>query len=319
MIREAITNIEETTLININEAGAAIIKLAKNSGADNTKELREKVDKEVKINNSGTIIDSNGMPALYNSKSISTLNEMVKVYNKLLDNNKSTMKKIFDLTFGNEFGKGEVLMAYLHEDISVGGPGQSFDLSLNGNDEAEVKNVLKKGSLWGNFRLGTESDPIMSQCIRHYSDLWEVARLFVKELNTTKMIKDAKSNKFDNTKDFLREWDISIAKDMMKMNIDIRKNGNVYFNDVIVGSIVKDEQKAINVIKDIINTDNSTHIKSYTEIEELLSDGLSSHDRSYIFFKGQKNGDLTGHYKKRMPVSKIESITQGKFKVKIKL
>jgi hypothetical protein len=69
--------------------------------------------------------------------------------------------KLFDINghipgLGSGIGKGELLIYFLYDDVTLGGNVSSIDIHVSGIPYLEVKAARRQGQLWADFRLGTD-------------------------------------------------------------------------------------------------------------------------------------------------------------------
>lgn len=69
--------------------------------------------------------------------------------------------KLFDYSgtipeIGTALGKGELLLYFLYDNVTLGGNSSSIDIHINGVPYFEVKVARHQGQAWVDFRLGTD-------------------------------------------------------------------------------------------------------------------------------------------------------------------
>ncbi len=57
---------------------------------------------------------------------------------------------------GSGIGKGELILYFLYDDVTLGGNVSSIDIHVSGIPYLEVKAARRQGELWADFRLGTD-------------------------------------------------------------------------------------------------------------------------------------------------------------------
>jgi hypothetical protein len=83
--------------------------------------------------------------------------------------------KLYNLTT-THIGRGEILAYYIFNNITLGGAGSSTDLLIKGEGFAEVKEVKKIGTGWGNIRFETSSrqaDLVLAKDIEYFAEKYE--------------------------------------------------------------------------------------------------------------------------------------------------
>jgi hypothetical protein len=70
-------------------------------------------------------------------------------------------KKLFNISgqvdgFGHGIGRGELLVYFIYDDVTLGASTSSIDVHVSGIPYVEVKCARKRADLWTDFRLGTD-------------------------------------------------------------------------------------------------------------------------------------------------------------------
>lgn len=296
MIREALQSI-------INESvNPQILKYAEVMGDESTDRLRDLVNKEYGILNP---------PPKMDSRKVKNVKQLIKEYNSRLKTHPNEMKILFDIV-PKGVGRAEVMLSYLHDEISIGGGSQNYDVDF-WNNQIEVKEVKISGDYGGNFRLGVDSTYLLKKAYEDLVDLYEVARHYIPEINNDKF-SDNVHKKGGIALSALRNWKIPKDVEVKEVNLKIQKDGYVLNDGIIVGNlkdkdIIKNIKKMFDVAKDV---------KSFEQIERELEKGLSEHDMKYFFFGDLKKG-IPLYYKEKIDDIRIESATGNKVKFQIKL
>lgn len=73
----------------------------------------------------------------------------------------SLANKLFDIhghipELGSGIGKGELIIYFLYDDVTLGGNVSSIDVHVSGLPYLEVKAARRQGEVWADFRLGTD-------------------------------------------------------------------------------------------------------------------------------------------------------------------
>jgi hypothetical protein len=278
-------------------SGSSNTVLALASDNDGTDELRKIVNAQLKIRVKIPKISAR-TPASFVSK-----------YNKLLSQNKSDFKKIFDLV-PTGVGPGEVLLSYLSNAITIGGGSSNYDVQM-GNNKIEVKATkIDTNGYAYNFRLGVDSRPALSAAIKDLKDLYNSAKYHISEIDNEETLAKIDRGEMTSLKKHLKLFNPSVATDWEKLPLSIFKNKEIYFNGEKIGSLT--ERNILKKINELVLT-GTKKIKSFDIIEKELSDKLSSHAMQYFFF----NIDTKElYYSPEFPTSVIDTITGGSVKVK---
>ena len=294
MIKEALERINES-VPNKNE----ILRLAKDKKKtpQSTNELRKLIELSLGIKKS--------IPKITTKDPI----EFTKVYNHRLKKYKVDMLKIFD--FREDVGRGELLLAYLSDYISIGGTGQTYDVDFI-NNKIEVKEVLFGPETMYNFRLGKESKKAMSTALRRLKYLWEASRWFYPDLNTSEFSEKIETGQ-ELTKliKLFKTVDVSKLNGQEKVELYLNKKGRIYFDEKEVTRL--EDPNLLFILQNLIKT-SSRDIISYSKIEKDLINEISAKDIQYYFFE-VKTGVL--YYRKNLKGSFIHTITQGSIKLKV--
>jgi hypothetical protein len=73
----------------------------------------------------------------------------------------SLAAKLFDMhghvpEIGSGIGKGELIIYFLYDDVTLGGNISSIDVHVHGIPYLEIKAARRLGEVWADFRLGTD-------------------------------------------------------------------------------------------------------------------------------------------------------------------
>jgi hypothetical protein len=212
------------------------------------------------------------------------------------------------------------MLAYLFEDISIGGGSQDFDVSFR-DISIEVKEVRysKKNHAGTNFRFGTVIGEYLANSYLEMKKLYNVARHYVPHLNTPDF--RAKVSRGEMALSDLREFDLSSVSKIKELSVNIDPKGYVVHGENDIIGNMKDGD-IWDKIQPYFEVDKN--IKTFDEIEKDLAKKISSSSETkglrYFFFAGQKGGSLELFYEKTFPKKiRIARATGYKLYVDVKL
>ena len=238
-------------------------------------------------------------------------------------------------------GSGEILMAYLVENLTIGGGSADVDLNLFDSKSgkflsagiAELKEVTRTndGFLTG-WRTGARHAAIRAQAITDIRNLYLSVRDAITELDPTTKAgqvaeKSAAKGEYTTLLKYFKDLDaIPAAADR---DFKLRQGGKgeiiVKFQGNVIGNI--DDAKTISEINKILSQDVNTNVKTYKQIEEEVAKGYGDIDEKFVFIRttgkpGKKK--MQGiYYKEKLPSNtkelKIAQVTQNTIKVKVKI
>ena len=244
--------------------------------------------------------------------SATTPEKFVTEFNKALTKNKAIFTKIFnDVPKG--VGPGEVLLAYLSDNVTIGGGRSNFDVEL-GTHKIEVKAPKVDKNLFAyNFRLGVDSRGALINTLKEIKALYKVAKFYIDEINNDEMLSKIDRGEMTSLKKHLKGFDPSVAAGYEKLDINVFKNQKVIFQGKTIGKLT--DKDILSKLKTLATTEY-TKIKGYDEIETGLEAKLSSHKMKYFFFNIDT---LELYYKPKLSGSVIDTITGGSIKVRVPL
>jgi len=295
MIREALT-------IVLNEnVNPQILKLAEVQGADSTDKLRALVAQEYGIHNPPPKMSSN----------VKTVPQLIKAYEKLLKTHNAEMKILFDIV-PKGVGRAEVMLAFVHDEISIGGGSQNYDVDY-GSIQLEVKEVKISGDYGGNFRLGVDSTHYLKRAYDDIAALYGVARYYIPEIDNDDFANNV-YKKGGIALAQLRKWVMPKKIEVKDVELKVLSDGYMFHDGAVIGNI--SDKSLLGKIADLFKVPKK--VKSFSEIEDELESGLSGHEMKYLFFGDLKKG-IPMYYKDRIKDIRIESATGHKVKFQIKL
>ena len=266
----------------------------------------------------------------------STMQEVFQLMSEDID----AANKLFNLK-RTGIGSGEILMAYLVENLTIGGGSADVDLNLFDSKSgkflsagiAELKEVTRTndGFLTG-WRTGARHAAIRAQAITDIRNLYLSVRDAITELDPTTKAgqvaeKSAAKGEYTTLLKYFKDLDaIPAAADR---DFKLRQGGKgeiiVKFQGNVIGNI--DDAKTISEINKILSQDVNTNVKTYKQIEEEVAKGYGDIDEKFVFIRttgkpGKKK--MQGiYYKEKLPSNtkelKIAQVTQNTIKVKVKI
>lgn len=266
----------------------------------------------------------------------STMQEVFQLMSEDID----AANKLFNLK-RTGIGSGEILMAYLVENLTIGGGSADVDLNLFDPDSgkflsagiAELKEVTRTndGFLTG-WRTGARHAAIRAQAITDIRNLYLAVRDAITELDPTTKAgqvaeKSAAKGEYTTLLKYFKDLDaIPAAADR---DFKLRQGGKgeiiVKFQGNVIGNI--GDAKTISEINKILSQDVNTNVKTFKKIEEEIAKGYGDIDEKFVFIRttgtsGKKK--MKGiYYKEKLPGNtkelKIAQVTQNTIKVKVKI
>jgi hypothetical protein len=243
----------------------------------------------------------------------------------------------------NAIGAGEIMMAYLVENLTIGGGSSDVDLHLWNDKFSKIvsggycelkESNLSKGWL-ANWRTGAKHQGINSTYVPQLTAIYNAVKFSIPEINP-----ETKAGKILTDKGgWINEWGTVGGKrfkhieNLTKEDIDLQSSkdrdfkigpgeaGNVVakYNGELLGNI--GDAKTIEAIKNIIKTSGST-IKTFTQIQSEVIAAVGAISTPFLFIESKNGKVVNFHYYSSLPGDtsqiQIHSITQGKFKYKIK-
>lgn len=266
----------------------------------------------------------------------STMQEVFQLMSEDID----AANKLFNLK-RTGIGSGEILMAYLVENLTIGGGSADVDLNLFDSKTgkflsagvAELKEVTRTndGFLTG-WRTGARHAAIRAKAITDVRNLYLAVRDAITELDpTTKagQVAEKSAAKGEYTKLLKYFKDIDVIPAATDRDFKLRQGANgeiiIKFQGNVIGNIA--DAKTISEINKILSQDVNTNVKTFKQIEEEVAKGFGDIDEKFVFIRttgtsGKKK--IQGiYYKEKLPGNtkelKIAQVTQNTIKVKVKI
>lgn len=245
----------------------------------------------------------------------------------------------------NGIGAGEIMLAYIVENIKIGGGSADTDLELFDekwsaikppNGKCELKEAqLSKGML-ANWRTGAKHQGINSTYVPQLTALYDAVKYNIKEINPDGDGKDLAAaggwinewgtvggKRFKHIQNLSKEDIKALSSSERDFKIGPGKEDNgalvIKSGDVELGKL--SDPKTAEKIKSIIETEVS--VKTFNEIQEDVISEVGAISTPFLFIESNRAKKIVAfHYYKTLPGKtsdiSIHSITQGKFKYKIK-
>jgi len=275
--------------------------------------------------------------------------------------NKNTFKIIYDYLMqdrrsANELfnigrsdtaiGAGEVMFAYIVENMTIGGGAADTDLAIFNKNWSPVKgssgicelkeSQTNKGMLVG-WRTGAKHQGINSTYVPQLTALYDAVKHNISEINPN----EAVGAKLAASGGWVNEWGTVGGKrfrhieNLTDEEIDLKSSRDrdfkigpskedndkivVNYNGEVLGNI--GDAKTTEAIKEIISVSGSG-VKSFAKIQDEVIKEVGKIPTPFLFIESKKNQIINFHYYESLPGNvdglQIYAITQGKFKYKIK-
>ena len=259
--------------------------------------------------------------------------------------NKSEANELFNIgRDDNGIGAGEIMLAYIVENIKIGGGAADTDLELYNErwspikpplGKCELKEAQMSKGMLQNWRTGAKHQGINSTYVPKLTALYDAVKYNIEEINPDGDGKDMAAGggwinewgtvggkRFKHIQN-LTKTDIqalSSSERDFKIGPGDKDNGAlvIKFNDVELGKL--SDSKTAEKIKSIIETEPS--VRTFTEIQDDVISAVGDIPTPFLFIESKDHEIVAFHYYKKLPGKtselQIYSITQGKFKYKIK-
>jgi len=167
------------------------------------------------------------------------LAKLKQAINSLKNNNKESYLEIFEFTFGNKFGQGEVVMFFLLDDAILSGPAKSYDLT-SGSNNIEVKAVKPVDYVSGNTRMDLVTDFRLGGTINFSDEITKMQELYLKAIAPenqkangifSKKPSDYKTGMGNVVFEYIKK---SFPKEYLTIEQSYRKKAFRYFTDKTV-------------------------------------------------------------------------------------
>jgi|TARA_B100000768_G_scaffold175974_1_gene188089 hypothetical protein len=244
----------------------------------------------------------------------------------------------------NGIGAGEIMLAYIVENIKIGGGSADTDLELFDekwsaikppNGKCELKEAqLSKGML-ANWRTGAKHQGINSTYVPQLTAIYDAVKHNIEEIKPDGDGKDLAAaggwinewgtvggKRFKHIQNLTKKdiQTLSSSERDFKIGPGAKDNGALVIksNGVELGKL--SDPKTAEKIKSIIKTEAS--VRTFTEIQDDVISAVGDIPTPFLFIESKNKSIVAFHYYEKLPGKtsniSIHSITQGKFKYKIK-
>ena len=212
----------------------------------------------------------------------------VNEFNKLISNYKREMGKMYHIWSKGTGGPGEMLVAYLCDDILLSDKANVDLKTPNGYIEMKALGKMGEGGIYGFFSLGATYAPIESK-------LKENVNKLIQYIDAVEPNLISKRDKVAISKGNLNGATIKILEEYNHIDVEktyyeflIQKSKNVFYQGNNIGKI--DQQNTIDNILEIIQ--KSKGLKTFNEYMEEASIGFEKVSTKFFFIKppDQKGG-----------------------------
>lgn len=266
------------------------------------------------------------------------------VFNYLMLN-KNEADSLLNIGRGdNGIGAGEIMLAYIVENIKIGGGAADTDLELFDekwsaikppNGKCELKEAKIEKGMLTNWRTGAKHQGINSTYVKELTALYNAVKYNIKEINPDGDGKDLAAaggwinewgtvggKRFKHIQNLTKEDIKALSSSERDFKIGPGKEDNgalvIKYNGVELGKL--SDPKIAEKIKSILETEVS--VKTFNEIQEDVISAVGDISTPFLFIESNKKKIVAFHYYKRLPGKtsdiSIHQVTQGKFKYKIK-
>ncbi len=239
-------------------------------------------------------------------------------------------------------GSGEIMMAYIVENLTIGGGSADVDLNLfdsktgkliseDKGGVAELKEVtLTTDGFLTDWRTGAKHAAIRAQAIADVRALYLEVRDKIPELDPTTTSgklaeKSAAKGEFSAMQKYFKdilEIPGNVDKDF-KLSPGLDNEIIIKYQGTTIGNI--QDKKTIDSITNILSQGGDSTVKTWNQIEEEVATGFAAIKESFVFIRTTgKSGAKkiqTFYYKENLPGTtdklKIAQVTQNTKKVKV--
>ena len=266
-------------------------------------------------------------------------NSFKNVFN-YLNKNKKQMEMLFKQKIQG-IGAGEIMLAYIVENLTVGGGSATVDLNLfdkSGKifDECELKEATLTGSgFLEDWQLGANHAKISIQTINKFKKLYDAVKYKIDALNPDgagkSLVKGFETGEWGtapNGKRFIHFSNITeipVGPDReFKMGPAPDGEILVTYQDEALGNL--SDNKTIEKIKSILSTKATSNIETYDQIHTELIKEMGSIKEKFLFIstKGVRGSKSVQnfHFLQNLPDTtdrlQLQSITLNKCKFRVK-
>lgn len=263
-----------------------------------------------------------------------------QLFNELNDklttsNNAAKATKLFNVGGDTTaIGRGEVLLAYLIENCTIGGGSQNIDLSLtdkNGNElgekcECKEAKKSKEGWLYG-WKTAANHRGIIDSAKRDLRALWNALKDIQPEFTGDKSAEISdKMERGEGTQFIKVVKDLHPVEIQVPLTFDIKElHGDLVISKVggqVIGSL--SDKKILSELKILLKHQTRTRIKSYKTIEKELAEAFGNIKEKFVLCHSIGNKHKFGKFyfydslPGRVGSMRIAQMTAGTIKVEVK-
>lgn len=239
-------------------------------------------------------------------------------------------------------GAGEIMLAYIVENLTVGGGSATVDLNLfddNGSvfDECELKEAKLTGAgFLEGWQLGANHAKLSIKTIDDFKALYNEVKFSIPELDpktdSGKELEDGfTSGEWGTAPNGKRFKHLSAIKEIpvgqdREFKLGPGPNGEitVKYNEVLLGNL--SDSKTVDKIKSALNAKAKAKVKTFDQIHTELIKSMGGIKEKFLFIstKGPSGGKTIQkfHFKKNLPGTtdklQLHSITLNKCKFRVK-
>jgi hypothetical protein len=233
--------------------------------------------------------------------------DVVNNYNSLLSSNKSDFNKLFNEKIEG-VGRGELLMVYIGDYITLNGGSGAWDLNIGRNKIEDKQIKIDKNGYMHGFRLGVMARPSLTKAYNDIVELINMAKYVIPEIGKDpKLKKRLSTGELTSYIKYLRYFDVNKLPSLL--TIDINNEGDFFKDNIKYGNLKNKED--INKILELVK---NKKLKSFNEIELELNKDLNKLKESFYFFDSKS---LSLYYKESLDNILINELTQGNIKIKV--
>jgi len=207
-------------------------------------------------------------------------------YNRIVNKYKKQIKHMYPIYDKGSGGPGEMLMAYLCDDILLSDK-QNIDLKTpSGYIEMKaVSNLGKRGTV-GTFNLGVKYAPIEKKMMKEIDKILDYIKITNKSsILDRDWVAISKLNLNKSTIPVMEITSFNTSKSFFETKI--MKNGNILYNNEIITNI--NDKNAITDLKNLIS--QPSNIKPYNDIISDASKGFEQVSTPFFFIGSEGSSE----------------------------
>ena len=232
-------------------------------------------------------------------------------FNKLISRYKKEMEKMYHIWAKGTGGPGEMLVAYLCDDVLLSDKANIDLKTPSGYIEMKALPSMGEKGFYGYFVLGAKYAAIESELKKNVDKLIDyINAVEPGKISSRDLVAISKGNLNYGTVKVLEEYNnIDVEKTFYEFLI--QKSKNVFYNDKNIGKI--DDTKTIDDILTIIQ--GSKGLKTFNEYMEDASKGFERVSTPFFFIKPpDMKGGLKLQYFDKLRNIKLKNSDQNGYK-----